>query len=118
MSEQRKIGGKVRENQEFSKKIGIFSAKVIAINPDAEQYKDLLGIELKEGSTATDYVGESKDGNTTLRIAFWLEGKNGFKQPATFFLENKVKQNKDGTKKQYINATGTTSWAADENDLL
>lgn len=112
------ITGKVRETNDFNqKKVGIFIGKVIAINPNATEYKDKLGIELKEDSKAAEYVGESKDGNTTLRINVWLEGKNGFKQPITFFLEDKEKSNKDGSKRQYINQTGTTSWATDEESL-
>jgi hypothetical protein len=35
----------------------------------------------------------------------------------TFFLEDKDRVNKDGTKKQYINNIGTCSWAAEESAL-
>jgi hypothetical protein len=115
------IGGKKREQQqsEYSKKIGLFEASVIAINPDAEEYKELLGIELKEDSKATNYLGENREsGNTTLRVDFWLEEvKNKDKFKVSFFLENKEKTNKDNTKKQYINSVGSCSWAADPNEL-
>ena len=45
------IGGTRREQQEFdnTKKIGMFSCKVLAINPTIEQYKDLyskIGIDV------------------------------------------------------------------------
>lgn len=115
------IGGKRKEQTslpEFSKKVGLFEAKVIAINPDAEEYKEVLNIELKEDSKALEYLGTSTDGNTTLRVDIWLEEvrhKDKFK--VTFFLENKEKVNKDGTKKQYINTIGTCSWADDPNNL-
>jgi len=115
------IGGKKRENTggggEFAKKVGLFEAKVIAVNPDAEEFKDLLGMEIKEDSKQTEYLGE-RDGNTTLRLDFWLEevkSKDKFK--VTFFLENKEKENKDATKKQYINNIGMCSWADDPNNL-
>lgn len=115
------IGGKKREQTqvtEYSKKVGLFEAKVIAINPDAEEYKDVLNIELKEDSKALEYLGTSPDGNTTLRVDVWLEDvKSKDKFKVTFFLENKEKENKDGTKKQYINSIGTTSWADDPNNL-
>lgn len=115
------IGGKKRESvqqTDYAKKVGLFEAKVIAINPDAEEYKETLGIELKEDSKALEYLGENKDGNKTLRVDFWLEEiKNKDKYKVTFFLENKEKVNKDGTKKQYINNVGTCSWASDANDL-
>lgn len=115
------IGGNKREStqqQEYTKKIGLFEAKVVAVNPSAEEYLDVLGIELKDGSKATDYLGSSQDGNTTLRVDFWLqEVKSGEKFKVNFFLENKLKVNKDDTKKQYINEVGTTSWCSDENLL-
>lgn len=115
------IGGKKRESvslPEFQKKVGLFEAKVIAVNPDAEEYKEILGMDLKEDSKAVEYLGTSQDGNTTLRLDIWLqEIKSGDKFKATFFLEDKVKENKDKTKKQYINSVGVTSWAADPNDL-
>lgn len=114
------IGGQKRVQQEssFEKKIGLFEATVIAVNPDLEEYKDVLGIELKEDSKAVQYLGESQDGNTTLRLDFWLEdSKTKGKFKVVFYLENKIKTNKDNTKKQYINNVGTTTWAADPNDL-
>jgi hypothetical protein len=115
------IGGKKKEQAqqtEYAKKVGLFEANVIAVNPNAEEYNDILGIELKEDSKAVEYLGKSQDGNTTLRVDFWLEEvKNKDKFKVTFFLENKEKENKDATKKQYINEVGVCSWAADANDL-
>lgn len=115
------IGGKKREQTqlpEFTKKVGLFEANVVAINPTAEEYKDLLNIELKEDSKAVEYLGKSNDGNTTLRVDVWLEDvKSREKFKAVFFLEDKAKENKDQTKKQYINAVGSCSWADDPNNL-
>lgn len=115
------IGGKKKEQQQFEssvKRVGLFEANVIAINPNAEEYKDILGIELKEDSKAVEYLGTSQDGNTTLRVDVWLEEvKNKDKFKVTFFLENKEKENKDQTKKQYINTVGVCSWADDVNNL-
>jgi hypothetical protein len=114
------IGGKRKEqtSTDFTKKVGLFEANVIAVNPSMEEFKTVLNIELKEDSKAVEYLGTSQDGNTTLRLDFWLEEvKNKEKFKVTFFLENKEKENKDGTKKQYINNVGTCSWASDENLL-
>ena len=115
------IGGKKRENTgggDFSKKVGLFEANVIAINPTAEEFKDILGMELKEDSKATEYLGETRDGNNYLRVDVWLQKVNSEdKFKTSFFLEDKERENKDGTKKQYINSIGMCSWAADENDL-
>lgn len=114
------IGGKKRENQfDNTRYVGLAEVKVIAINPSTEEYKELLGIELKEESKATEYIGESKDGNTTLRVDVWVEAAKlkGKKDKITFFLEDKQKINKEGTKTQYINALGSCSWADDPNNL-
>lgn len=114
------VQGEKREKQvvDSVKKVGLFEANVIAINPTVEEYKELLGIELQEDSKATEYLGKSKDDNTYLRLDVWMEevkSKDKFK--VTFFLEDKERENKDGTKKQFINNVGACSWAADENDL-
>ncbi len=112
------IGGRIRENNDFSKKVGLFAAKVICVNPNREEFKEILGMELKEESKADEYAGESKDNNATIRINFWLEElKTKQKFNVTFFLENKVKSNKDGSKQQYINELGSCSWADDPNNL-
>lgn len=115
------IGGKKKEQvqqPEFTKKVGLFEAKVIAINPSAEEYKDLLNIELKEDSKVVEYLGKSQDGNTTLRVDVWLEDvKSKEKFKVSFFLEDKERENRDGTKKQYINSVGSCTWADDPNNL-
>lgn len=114
------IGGKKREVQsleQYSKKVGLFEATVIAVNPDAEEFKEVLGIELKEDSKQAEYLN-NKDGTTTLRVDYWLQdvkSKDNFK--VSFFLENKIRENKDKTKKQYINNIGSTAWADDPNNL-
>ena len=114
------IGGKKRtsENTERSLKTGLFEANVIAINPTIEEFKDILGMELKEDSKAAEYLGETKDGNSYVRVDIWLQKVNAEdKFKMSFFLEDKERENKDGTKHQYINSTGMCSWAGDENDL-
>jgi len=117
------IGGDKRqspvfEDKEFAKKIGLFEARVIAVNPTTEEYADVLGRQLKEDSKSTEYLGTSKDGNARLRIDFWLEEvKTREKFKLTFFIENKEKENKDLTKKQYINNIGRCTWADSPNNL-
>jgi hypothetical protein len=119
------IGGSKREQTNFDneKYIGLFEAKVVAVNPTMEQFKDILDIELKEDSKQTDYLME-RDGVTILRVDFWLqdvkkypEGVKSFRHKVSFFLENAPRENKDGTKSQYINNIGTCSWADDEDNL-
>jgi hypothetical protein len=115
------IGGQKREtrdSQDYVKKIGLFEGEVICINPTVEQYKDILGIELKEDSRAAEYLGESKDGNTTLRLSFWLKDvKSQQNFNVSFYLEDKERTNKDGSKNQYINQIGMCSWGSSEDEL-
>jgi len=117
------IGGIKREStnteSKFNKKVGLFEANVIAINPTNEEYKDVLGIELNEESKATNYLGETRDGNTYLRVDVWMqEVKNKENFKVSFFLEDRERENRDQTKKQYLNSVGMTSWADDENNLF
>ena len=115
------IQGDKRERQalpEFSKKVGLFEARVVAINPTVEEFKEVLGMDLPEDSKVTEYLGTSRDGNTFLRVDVWLEEvKKKDKFKVTFFLEDKERENKDGSKKQYINNIGRCAWADDPNNL-
>lgn len=115
------IQGDKKERQslpELGKKVGLFEARVIAINPTAEEFKEILDIELSQESKVTEYLGESRDKNTFLRLDIWLEEVRTLdKFKVTFFLEDKERENKDGSKKQYINNIGKCAWADDENNL-
>lgn len=114
------IEGKKREVKDFQKMVGIFESSIICINPTAEEFKEILNIDLKEDSKSAEYLGESKDGNTYLRLNFWLRNvKNQeiFQSPVSFFLEDKQRANKEDTKLQYINAVGACTWADDPNNL-
>lgn len=114
------IQGEQREikQQEYVKRVGLFEGEVVAINPTAEEFKDKLNIELQEGSKVTEYLGKNDSGDTKFRIDIWLKDvKNGDQFKVSFFLEDREKQNKDATKKQYINSIGSCTWAEDENAL-
>jgi hypothetical protein len=78
----------------------------------------VLNIDLPEDSKLAEYLGTSRDGNTFLRVDVWLEEvKKKDKFKVTFFLEDKERENKDGSKKQYINNIGRCAWADDPNNL-
>lgn len=112
------IGGKERKTKDFGLKVGLGVFNVIAVNPTKEEFKEVLGIELPEDSKVTDYLGESRDGNTQLRIDFWGEEvKTKMKQKVSFFIEDKYRTNKDGTQSQFINSIGITRWSDDEENL-
>ena len=114
------ITGQKREvtaQKEFTKKVGLFEAEVIAINPTVEEYKEILGRELKEDSKATEYL-YNKDDVAKIRVDIWLKDvKSDFIEKVTFFLEDTKRSNKDGSKKQYVNNIGMCSWASEEENL-
>ena len=122
------IGGQERMQVDFievQKRIGLFETNVLAINPDKEEYeKKQLGRTLDEDKEL-EYLSESEEGNAKLRIDVYLEdvnekveeGATKKRYKAAYFLENKERENKDMTKKQYINNVGTTSWADSPNNL-
>lgn len=113
------IKGKVREPMEDRvKQVGLVECNVISINPTLKEWEDVLGLPLKEEQEEFDYTGMSKEGNAYTRVDVWLKRKDSdqlFK--AVFFLEDKVRQNKDETKTQYINNIGNCSWAESEEGL-
>ncbi len=135
------IGGKEREPVNFTevvKYVGLFEGRVVAVNPSAEEFAKLTNQpedwQPKEDSKMFEYLGESKDGNPYLRVDIWLEDVKKRKETviedgeevekevnkkfkATFFLEDKERENKEGTRTQYINSVGICSWAEDPNDL-
>jgi len=123
------IEGQRREEKEFTnfvKRVGLFEANVVAINPTEKEYTDKkLGPPLEEGKTI-EYLSESDEGNQKLRIDVYLEdvndkpveGENKKTYKVAIFLENKERENQEMTKKQYINAVGTCSWGATTEDLF
>lgn len=114
------VKGTASQFTEFVKKVGLFEAKVVAINPSLEELTD-LGVQVKEDSKMADYLGEKdEDGTltTTLRVSVWLEEvvtKDLFN--VSFFLEDKIRYNKDSTKFQMINSVGRTCWIDDEANI-
>jgi len=114
------ISGNKREFKDFTKMCGLLEAEVVCVNPTAEEFKEILNRNLPEDSKAAEYLGESKEGNNYLRLNFWLKNiKTGeiFNSPVSFFLEDKKRENKEGTKYQYINTIGSTTWSDSVNNL-
>src|SRR5688572_15799849 len=107
--------GKAKEKREFSDRIlytGFASVRVAAINPTRAELNKLLGNEGEVGEDKEEfkYLDEDKDGNTRLRLAFWLydeENEKYFVQGIT--LTDEERKSKDGKKVQIINSTCGTS---------
>lgn len=116
-------GGKIRENKEFGKIVGVFEADVLSINPTKEDLELIYGPQEKEPEyTKEKEVKLNEEGDTAIvasaRMDVYLKDKKT-KQlvKAVFYLEDRDKTNKDGTKTQYINSAGITSWVEDESEL-
>lgn len=103
----------IKEGGNYQKKIGLVEVRVIAINPTAEEIKEVLGRELKEGSTETDYLGETRDGDTKLNLVVWMQDvKTEEKYRMKFSLIDKVWTGRSG-KTQFVDNIGRTTWAFD-----
>lgn len=113
------ITGKRREIIEDSvKQVGLLEANVLCINPTMKEYEEVLGFNLKEDQEEFVYTGESREGNTYLRIDVWLQQLDTDRKfKLVFFLEDKVRMNRDGNKTQFINNIGNCSWGEDESNL-
>src|SRR5688572_8326162 len=103
------ITGKKRQG--FEKQVGIFEAKVLAINPTLAELDKIYG-----GNSGRDeepeYKGEKEvtlaDDSTmmvdSMRIVALLQDKKTQAiLTAQFYLEDRIRVNKDGNRKQYIN---------------
>lgn len=105
-----------KENKKF---IGLCEVKVIAVNPDEEQYVEITGNEVREGSKQFDYLSVDEDNNKQLRVDFWLQDvkneENVFK--TSYFLKNVVRLDKNKEKTEYINQFGNTAWSTSKNLL-
>lgn len=104
---------------------GIFSARVVAINASSEDRANIIGYEVKPDEKGEvkqpSYEEKDKDGNEVVIVNFLLEGTEADKGKffdARFRITDKEATNKDGSKYQYVNATGDSSYADSESNLL
>lgn len=104
---------------------GIFTGIVRGINTTAEERGAIIGYDVKpnENGVIQQPVYEEKDtdGNEVVIVNFLLEGQDADKGKffdARFRITDKEATNKDGSKFQYISATGDSSWADSETNLL
>ena len=114
--------GKAREKRADQPRelyVGLTSVRVAAINPTRAELGKLLGTdgEVGEGKEEFKYLDEDKDGNTRLRLAFWLYDEDNdkyFVQSIT--LTDVDRKSKDGKKVQIMNSTCGTTWAPLKED--
>lgn len=126
--------GETKSRQEFKRKIGIFTAEVVAINPDAEEIAKLYGsddvkdepVYLKEKEVDVPTGKVDSDGKQvtekitvdTARIDIYLAvTKDGSIQKRSFWLEDRPFLKKDASSRQYINSLGKTAWSDSKENL-
>lgn len=110
------VQGKKREIRDYEKKVGLFEANVVSINPSREDLERLLSIPELEKDP--EYLKEDEDGSQTLVVSVWLkELMEGQLFNVKFFLKDSYRTNKNGDKHQYLNTAGVTSWADEPENL-
>lgn len=113
-------GKSKQEKGDFVKElyVGLTSVRVAAINPTRAQLNKLLGkVEEGEEKDEFKYLDTDKDGNTRLRLAFWLYDEENDKYfVQSIMLTDEVRKSKDGKKVQIINSTCGTSWVPFKED--
>lgn len=105
------------EGTEFSKDyyIGKTNAKLLVINPTAQEKVDILGWS-KKPETEPNYLGE-RDGVKTSRIEVNVTTKEGVKFSHSFFLENRNVVSKDGEKTQFVNVYGQFAYLPNTGEI-
>lgn len=109
------LKGKEKEQKNYSKFTGMFTAFVVAVNPTKDELGKLLNTTVEKEIEYTD--SNSENGAKKLTLSFWLkEEQNGNLFNVRFGLEDTVVESKTG-KKQFINSIGSTSYAEDESKV-
>ena len=108
-----------QENANEARKnyVGIEQFSIVAVNPTTEEINAFYERTPKEDEKEVEYVRD-KDGVDQLMISLFLKGTQTNRiVKSTFFITDKVRTNKDGSKIQYINSTGESSWTDDIKNL-
>lgn len=122
------------ENSGFEKKlfVGAGQVRVVAINPTRKELAEVMGREYTEDPEKEDFVyvkedvevkfikdGEEKTTTATrVFVDVWVqEVKSEEFVKVRFMLTQSPQTNKDGTKTQYINQVGQSTWVDEEDNL-
>lgn len=98
--------------------VGLESMEVMCINPTTEEINKMYGRESKEDDKEQEYITE-REGIDNIRITVFLKALQTNRiVRKTFFIEDKERMDKTGTKYQYLNQTGDSGWGQSEDDLM
>lgn len=96
------------------RKVGIFQAKVLAVNPTREQLNKLLGKDATDDQKEIEYLS-SKDDKNHISITFWVEDVlTKWKTKVEFDITNEEASTKNGSP-IWINQLGDNAKVAKEN---
>ena len=87
---------------------GANTFEVIAIAPTVEEMSSVLGF--KDPKAPMIPVGQDDDGNTRVRIDFWLRQPEAELNEKRSFFITKAKRVSQGGKTQHINSVAQTGW--------
>ena len=113
------IKGKEQQQTKRREKYEGFTAvSVRAVNPSRVEIDKLLKRETIEDGMDPEYLSQDQDGNQKVSINFWLYSEELDQYFVhSIWLTNKVKESKDGIKKQYVNSTCSTFYVDDPSNL-
>lgn len=118
---------------EFTRRVGVATFEVVAINPDADKIKELYKME--EAPKEPDYYGEKDmdvpdsvgDDGTVIKVTkttktaridvYFEDTKTQGVVKKSFFVQNRPFVKKDLSKQQFINRQGKTAWVDDPANL-
>lgn len=113
-------GKKSTEAVEIKRYIGLGTCKVLCVNPNAAQIKELMGYEPKEEPTYTGTQEVEGKQVPYVRISFvvrtvpeWCNGIDTT-QMLTYYIRNQYRKGSTSGKYQVIDEYGRTAWASKE----
>lgn len=117
----------LQKREEFKKYVGYFEGSVIAVNPNQEKLAS-LGINVeKEPEYTKDIEDKVKDEDGEVKVigeikqtvvTFYIQDvKTKTIFTTRYFLKNKLRKNNEGTKFQFMNSQGASTWAESESQI-
>lgn len=114
------VKGKVAEFSEgFVKKVGLFEGEILAINPDENELRKILGKSGEDDMKNPEYLKETSDGDKMVNVTIWVKDvKSDFKASVKLPIIDKPLTNRNGDKTKFINSQGNVSYFIDEVENL
>ncbi len=108
-----------RETTESTSKVhrGVATVSLVDINPNKEELGKIFNTDIEKDP---EYIYPKDDGTTSIRINLVMKTlpdlSNGIEsiKSVNYFISNKPRTGKNGTKVQVINAYGDTAWLTKE----